>query len=101
MPDGHRKRPPVEALVDLGRHLAVLPVRDPLRKQAVAEAVAFFGISAASLYRCLHEQLRPISVRRADYGEPRAVGLAEMERYAEIIAALNSPLTKSPFVDSV
>jgi hypothetical protein len=88
MTDGRAKRPPGEALVDLRRRLAVLPARDPLRKEAVAEAAAFFGISTATLYRCLREQLRPKSVRRADHGRPRIVGLAEMERYAEIIAAL-------------
>jgi hypothetical protein len=88
MADGRAKRPPGEALVDLRRRLAVLPARDPLRKAAVAEAAAFFGISAATLYRCLREQLRPKSVRRADHGRPRIASLAEMERYAEIVAAL-------------
>lgn len=88
MADRRVKRPPAEVLVDLRRRLAVLPARDPLRKQAVAEAAAFFGISVATLYRCLREQLRPKSVRRADHGRPRVAGLAEMDRYAEIVAAL-------------
>ncbi|HTV46141.1 MAG TPA: IS481 family transposase [Stellaceae bacterium] len=88
MADGRAKRPPGEALVDLRRRLAVLPARDPLRQQAVAEAAAFFGISTATLYRCLREQLRPKSVRRTDHGQPRVASLGEMERYAEIVAAL-------------
>jgi hypothetical protein len=86
--EGRAKRPPAEALVDLRRRLAVLPARDRLRKEAVAEAAAFFGISVATLYRCLREQLRPKSVRRADHGRPRVASLTEMERYAEIVAAL-------------
>ena len=57
MTDGRAKRPPGEALVDLRRRLAVLPARDPLRKEAVAEAAAFFGITTATLHRCLREQL--------------------------------------------
>src|SRR5690242_11202538 len=86
--EGRAKRPPAEALVDLRRRLAVLPARDRLRKEAVAETAAFFGISVATLYRCLREQLRPKSVRRADHGRPRVASLTEMEHYAEIVAAL-------------
>jgi len=86
--EGRAKRPPAEALVHLRRRLAVLPARDRLRKEAVAETAAFFGISVATLYRCLREQLRPKSVRRADHGRPRVASLTEMERYAEIVAAL-------------
>jgi hypothetical protein len=86
--EGRAKRPPAEALVYLRRRLAVLPARDRLRKEAVAETAAFFGISVATLYRCLREQLRPKSVRRADHGRPRVASLTEMERYAEIVAAL-------------
>ena len=88
MPDGRSKRPPAETLVDLRRRLSLLPARDPARKEAVTRAADLFGISVATLYRCLREQLRPKSVRRADHGVPKAATLAEMERYAEIIAAL-------------
>ena len=88
MPDGRSKQPPAETLVDLRRRLSLLPARDPARKEAVTRAADLFGISVATLYRCLREQLRPKSVRRADHGVPKAATLAEMERYAEIIAAL-------------
>ena len=73
MPDGRSKRPPAEALVDLRRRLSLLPARDPARKEAVTRAADLFGISVATLYRCLREQLRPKSVRRADHGVPVAL----------------------------
>ncbi len=57
MPDGRSKRPPAEALVDLRRRLSLLPARDPARKEAVTRAADLFGISVATLYRCLREQL--------------------------------------------
>ena len=51
-------------------------------------AAELYGVSRATLYRALREQLRPKPVRRADRGQPRKVPSAEMERYCEIIAAL-------------
>ena len=88
MGDLRAKRPPGEALVDLRRRLALLPPRDPLRKQIVADAAQFYGVSSATLYRALREHLRPKPVRRTDHGDTKVVPIAEMERYAEIIAAL-------------
>ena len=88
MRDQRAKRPPGEALVDLRRRLALLAPRDPHRKQIVAGAAQFYGVSPATLYRALREYLRPKSVRRVDHGDTKAVPVIEMERYAEIIAAL-------------
>ena len=88
MGDRRAKRPPGEALVDLRRRLALLASRDPQRKQIVAATAEFYGISPATLYRALREHLRPKPVRRVDHGDTKVVPVAEMERYAEIIAAL-------------
>ncbi|RWJ04877.1 MAG: hypothetical protein EOR25_29980 [Mesorhizobium sp.] len=88
MADKRVKRPPGDALVDLRRRLAVLPARDPARRDLIAEAAAFYGISMATLYRALREHLTPRSVRRADHGVPKVAELATMERYAEVIAAI-------------
>ena len=54
----------------------------------VANAAEFYGVSPPTMYRALREHLRPKSVRRVDHGDTKAVPVAEMERYAEIIAAL-------------
>ena len=82
------KRPPGEALIDLRRRLALLSPRDPARTEVMARAAAAYGVSVWTIYRALRELTRPKQVRRSDHGATRAVPVAEMERYAEIIAAL-------------
>ena len=82
------KRPPGEALVDLRRRLALLSPRDPARTEVIARAATAYGVSVWTIYRALRELTRPKSVRRSDHGSTRALPTAEMERYAEIIAAL-------------
>ena len=52
------------------------------------ETAALYGISEWTLYRALHQQMRPKALRRADSGQPRSVPTAEMERYCELIAAI-------------
>ena len=84
----HSKRPPGEALVDLRRRLALLSPRDPARTEVMAHAAAAYGVSIWTIYRALRGLTRPKSVRRSDHGSTRAAPAAEMERYAEIIAAL-------------
>lgn len=79
---------PAEALLDLRRRLETLPPRHPDRKQLIDNAVAFYGVSRATVYRALQGQLRPKSVHRADRGAPRKIPRAELERYCEVIAAL-------------
>jgi hypothetical protein len=83
-----RKRPPGEALVDLRRRLSLLPARDPGRVEVIPRAADAYGVSVWTIYRALRELTRPKSVRRSDHGSTRAAPVAEMERYAEIIAAL-------------
>jgi len=82
------KRPPGEALVDLRRRLALLSPRDPARTEVIARAAEAYGVSVWTIYRALRELTRPKSVRRSDHGTTRAVPVAGMERYAEIVAAL-------------
>jgi hypothetical protein len=84
----HRKRPPGEALVDLRRRLSLLPARDPGRTEVIQRAAQAYGVSIWTIYRALRELTQPKSVRRSDHGSTRAAPMAEMERYAEIIAAL-------------
>src|SRR3546814_4548974 len=85
---GRAKRPPGEALIDLRRRLSLLPPRDPGRTEIIARAAEAYGISIWTLYRALRELNRPKSVRRSDHGATRVAPQAEMERYAEIVAAL-------------
>jgi hypothetical protein len=87
VPD-HAKRPPGEALVDLRRRLSLLPPRDPARAEVIARAAQAYGISESTVYRSLRELTRPKPVRRADHGSTKAAPQAEMEHYAEIVAAL-------------
>lgn len=82
------KRPPGEALVDLRRRLSLLPPRYPGRTEIIARASEAYGISIWTLYRALRELNRPKSVRRSDHGATGGAPQAEMERYAEIVAAL-------------
>lgn len=79
---------PTEALVALRKRLAALPGRDPLRREAVAQAAQLFGVSRATVYRSLKALHRPKDLRRADRGQPRAIAAPEMARYCEIVAAL-------------
>ncbi len=82
------KRPPGEALVDLRRRLALLSPRDPGRTEIVQRIADAYDVSIWTIYRALRELNRPKSVRRADHGTSRVAPQAEMERYAEIVAAL-------------
>lgn len=82
------KRPPGEALVDLRRRLSLLPPRDPGRAEVMNRAAQAYGVSVWTIYRALRELTRPKSVRRADHGTTKVAPQAEMDRYAEIVAAL-------------
>ena len=87
MPERAR-RPPGEALVDLRRRLSLLAPRDPARTELIARMAQAYGMSVSGIYRSLRELTRPKPVRRKDHGTTRTVTQAEMERYAEIVAAL-------------
>ena len=87
MPERAR-RPPGEALVDLRRRLSLLAPRDPARTEVIARMAQAYGMSVSGIYRGLRELTRPKPVRRKDHGTTRTVAQVEMERYAEIVAAL-------------
>ena len=87
MPD-RAKRPPGEALVDLRRRLSLLAPRDPARTEVIARMAQAYGMSVSGFYWSLRELTRPKQVRRKDHGTTKTVTQAEMERYAEIVAAL-------------
>ena len=91
------KRPPGEALVDLRRRLSLLPPRDAGRTEIIARAAQAYGISIPTMYRALRELSRPKSIRRADHGRTRVAPQAEMERYAEIVAAMTADLGRELF----
>ncbi len=88
MQAGAAGRIPAEALVSLRRRLDAMPARDPERLALLAGTAALYGVSRATLYRALRQQLRPRALRRADRGQPRKLPAAELERWCEIIAAL-------------
>jgi hypothetical protein len=78
-----------EVLIDLRRRLSSLPPRSAARRQIMQETAAVFGVSEATLYRALQHQGKPRALQRADRGLPRILPLAELERYIELIAAIN------------
>jgi hypothetical protein len=87
MPDAGL-RIPHEALVNLRHRLETLPVRHSDRKGLVADTAALYGVSRATLYRGLRQQLRPSPLHRSDRGKPKVIPAAELERYCETIAAM-------------
>jgi hypothetical protein len=52
------------------------------------ETAALYGVSQATLYRALQEQVRPKALRRTDCGQTRILPTADMEKYCELIAAI-------------
>ena len=87
MPDAG-PRIPHEALVSLRHRLETLPARHPDRKNLVANAAALYGLSRATLYRGLRQQVRPKPLYRSDRGKPKIVTAVELERFVETIAAM-------------
>ena len=77
-----------ETLSDLRRQLAPLAPRSTERRQRVQAAAAFYGVSEPTLYRLLRQRQHPRALGRADQGLPRVLPRAELERYLELIAAL-------------
>ena len=77
-----------DTLSDLRRQLAPLPPRSAARRQRIQAAAAFYGVSEPTLYRLLRQRSHPRALGRADRGIPRVLPKAELERYLELIAAL-------------
>jgi hypothetical protein len=83
-----RKAISPEALLDLRRQLVPLPPRSAERRRLIQEAAVFYSVSEPTLYRLLRQRRHPRSLGRADRGSPRVLPKAELERYLELIAAL-------------
>src|SRR5919202_4083671 len=77
-----------EALSDLRRQLEPLPPRSAERRHRIQAAATFYGISEPTLYRLRRQRQHPRALGRADRGIPRVLPKAELERYLEVIAAL-------------
>jgi hypothetical protein len=81
MPSGRRKAIPPDSLMQLRQRLDRLPHKSPERAAQVAAVAELYGISTTSVYRALHRFQQPHSAHRADYGKPRVLQQAELERY--------------------
>jgi hypothetical protein len=81
-------RIPNEALISLRHRLETLPARHADRKDMIAAAAELYGVSRATLYRGLRQQLHPRPLHRADRGKPKVIPAAELVRYCETIAAM-------------
>lgn len=84
---GH-KQLPTEVIAELRRRLTACPPRSRESRLMIQETARLYGISDATLYRMLRAVQRPQALRRADFGEPRVMRKADLERYCEVIAAL-------------
>jgi len=84
---------PAEALATLRRKLARLPSRHPERAVLLRSTYTLYGISRPTLYRLLRGEHRPRDIHRADRGRPRVMPAAEIERWCEIVAAMQARTT--------
>lgn len=83
-----RRQLPKEAVLDLRRRLDQLPPRSTERRALIQEVAHLYGVSEDTLYRALRERMELGGLRRADYGIPRVMPKASLERYCEVIAAI-------------
>jgi hypothetical protein len=83
-----RKRIPVDSLLALRQRRDRLPRKSPERAAQVVGAAELYGVSADTVYRALRELPAARPAHRADFGHPRVLPQAQLERYCELIAAL-------------
>lgn len=88
MPSGRRKAIPADSLMHLRQRLDRLPHKSHERAAQIAAMAELYGISTTSVYRALHRLQQPHAAHRADYGKPRVLPQAQLERYCELVAAL-------------
>lgn len=88
MPFGRRKQIPPDSLLQLRQRLDRLPRKSPERTTQVQASAELFGVSASTMYRALHDFLKPRAAHRIDHGTPRLMPKPELERYCELVAAL-------------
>ena len=83
-----RKRIPADSLLALRQRLERLPRKSPERAAQVAAVAEVYGVSADTVYRALREFPAPKAAHRTDFGHPRVLPKAQLERYCELVAAL-------------
>ena len=88
MPATRRSPIPTDSLMALRQRLDRLPPKSPERKAQVASIAELYGVSADTVYRLLRDSRKPKAAHRADFGKPRVLPKADLERYCELIAAL-------------
>ncbi len=79
---------PADSLLALRQRLDRLPPKSPERSTQVASTAELYGVSTDTVYRGLRAVRKPRAAHRADFGQPRVLPKAELERYCELIAAL-------------
>ncbi|MGB3612176.1 MAG: IS481 family transposase [Elainellaceae cyanobacterium] len=79
---------PAEAILNLRQRLEQLPPRCAERRQLIQQTAHLYGVSESTLYRVLRQFSQLHSLQRADYGQPRVMPKATLERYCETIAAI-------------
>lgn len=79
---------PTEVIAELRQRLAAFPPRSRERREIIVQTAQHYGVSDDTLYRALRAYQRPQALRRSDFGQPRVMAKAELERYCEVIAAL-------------
>ncbi len=83
-----RKQIPPDSLLALRHRLDGLPRKSPQRAAQVAAIADMYGVSPATVYRALGGFPVPRVIHRADFGRPRALPKAQLERYCELVAAM-------------
>jgi hypothetical protein len=79
---------PAEALIDLRRRLGTFPSRSSERRRILQETAALYGVSEPTVYRLLRQRSHLRALGRSDWGVPRILPQAQLERYLELIAAV-------------
>src|SRR5512139_3203203 len=88
MPATRRSPTPADSLLALRQRLDRLPPKSPERPAQVASTAELYGVSTDTVYRLLRNLRKPRAAHRADFGQPRVLPKANLERYCELIAAL-------------
>ena len=83
-----QKTLPTEVITTLRSRLNTFPARSRERREIIEQTAEHYGVSVDTLYRALRARQRPQTLRRADFGQPRVMSKAELERYCEVVAAL-------------
>lgn len=83
-----KKTLPAEVIIGLYHQLAELSAKHPDRKLLIQGVSQTFSVSFSTVRRALKNYLRPHSVIRSDYNQPRKITKKEMLHYCELIAAL-------------